>query len=132
MDTGPNTDEGSQRAQTERDILLIEDDTFVQAIVNHHLSSRGYRVWVASDPMEARSLMDLHADTIRLLIVDSGLPVQSGESVAEELKERFGKTRVLMISGYPKPESVPDAYPFLQKPFTGEELANRVEALLGE
>lgn len=112
-------------------ILLIEDDAFVQDVVKHHLSSQGYEVWVASDAEAARRMMDEHEHDVRLLVVDSGLPVQSGESIADELKLRFGK-RVLLISGYPRPgEPEDEEYPFLQKPFTGSQLVERVEELLG-
>jgi DNA-binding response OmpR family regulator len=111
-------------------VLLIEDDAFVQDVVRLHLSRQGYEVWVAPDAETARQLMQQHEDDVRLLVVDSGLPVQSGESIAEELKSRFGK-RVLLISGYPRlgdPED--EIYPFLQKPFTGAHLVERVEELL--
>ena len=108
-------------------ILLIEDDALVQTVVSQHLRAHGYDVWIAPDAVAARALMDEHADSIGLLVVDSGLPVQSGESLAAELKERFGKTRVLIISGYDRPES---DYPFLQKPFSGADLVERVDALL--
>lgn len=112
------------------DILLIEDDAFVQDVVNLHLTNEGYKVWVAREAESAREIMDRHGRAIRLLVIDSGLPVQSGESIAEELKTRFGK-RVLLISGYPRPgEPEDEEYPFLQKPFTGAQLVKRVEELL--
>lgn len=111
-------------------ILLIEDDVFVQDVVRHHLSNQGYDVWVASDAEVARALMAEHEPDVRLLVIDSGLPVQSGESIAEELKERFAK-RVLLISGYPRSvETEDEVYPFLQKPFTGAQLVERVKALM--
>lgn len=112
-------------------ILLIEDDAFVQQVASHHLRNHGYEVWVASDANAARDIMDEHSDRVKLLVVDSGLPVQSGESLAEELKARFGKTRVLLISGYPRPvEPSEETYPFLQKPFSGAELVERVNELM--
>lgn len=115
-----------ERSSTEG-ILLIEDELLVQTVVGQHLRAQGYQVWIAPDAVSARSLMDEHGHEIGLLVVDSGLPVQSGESLAAELKERFGKTRVLLISGYDRPET---EYPFLQKPFSGAELVERVEELL--
>ncbi|MDQ2985977.1 MAG: response regulator [Armatimonadota bacterium] len=112
-------------------ILLIEDDPFVQEVVSHHLKNQGYEVWVAADPEAARGIMDRHGDHVKLLVVDSGLPVQSGESIADELKARFEKTRVLLISGYPRPvEPSEEMYPFLQKPFSGAELVERVNELM--
>jgi DNA-binding response OmpR family regulator len=108
-------------------ILLIEDDPLVQEVVGGHLRSRGFEVWIADDAQMAHALMDAHGPDVGLLIVDSGLPLQSGESLAAELKQRFGRARVLMISGYSRAES---DYPFLQKPFSGAQLVERVEELL--
>jgi DNA-binding response OmpR family regulator len=108
-------------------ILLIEDDPLVQKVVGSHLRRRGYEVWIADDSETARAMMDSHRGSVELLIVDSGLPVQSGESLAAELKDEFGPARVLMISGYRQKD---DEFPFLQKPFSGAQLVSRVEDLL--
>ena len=112
-------------------ILLIEDDILVQDVVCHHLENRGYEVLVAPDAEQARELMQKRGSDVRLLLVDSGLPVQSGESIADELKSQFGKTRVLLVSGYPRQQDPSEeAFPFLQKPFTGAQLVSKVEELL--
>jgi DNA-binding response OmpR family regulator len=112
-------------------ILLIEDDALVQEVVCHHLRNNGYEVLVAPDAEQARSLMVEHGDHVRLLLVDSGLPIQSGESIADELKSRFGRTRVLLVSGYPRPRDPADeSFPFLQKPITGAQLVAKVDELL--
>ena len=108
-------------------ILLIEDDPLVQQVVQSHLTARGYSVWMASDSQSATALMEARGDDVGLLIVDSGLPVQSGESLVAELKKRFGSARILLISGYARPEA---EYPFLQKPFSGVQLVKRVEELM--
>lgn len=108
-------------------ILLIEDDPLVQEVVGSHLRAGGYEVWIADNSATARALMDAHGESVGLLIVDSGLPVQSGESLAAELKKEFGRARVLMISGYRQRDM---DYPFLQKPFSGAQLVSRVEELL--
>ena len=108
-------------------ILLIEDDPLVQQVVEGHLTARGFSVWIADDAEMAHALMEAHGEKVGLLIVDSGLPVQSGESLAAELKQRFGRTRVLLISGYSRPGT---GYPFLQKPFSGAQLVERVEELM--
>jgi DNA-binding response OmpR family regulator len=108
-------------------ILLIEDDPLVQQVVEGHLTARGYKVWIAEDSQTATALMEAQGDDVGLLIVDSGLPVQSGESLAAELKRRFGRARILLISGYARPHP---EFPFLQKPFSGVQLVERVEELL--
>lgn len=108
-------------------ILLIEDDPLVQEVVSGHLRARGIPVWIAEDSVTARQLMEEHGSEVGLLVVDSGLPVQSGESLADELKQQFGKTRVLLISGYARPDT---DFPFLQKPFTGAQLVESVEQLM--
>lgn len=118
----------AQQTRSKGGILVIEDDAFVQDVMKHHLTQKGYDVWVAADAAIARRMMDEHSGEVRLLIVDSRLPEQSGESIADELTARFGKC-VLLVSGYPRPDG-PEPYPFLQKPFTGAQLVACVEELV--
>ena len=117
-------------------ILVVEDDPLVQAVIKLQLEHRGHSVMIAEHAAEAKRLLDEKDGDFKLLIIDSGLPIQSGESVAMELKSRFPEPGVLMISGYPegrrREESTKSDLPFLQKPFTGAQLVQKVDELLAK
>lgn len=115
-------------------ILLIEDEESVKELVSLVLTEQGYQVLAASDPIEASQIMDRVDGAVEMLIVDSGLPVMSGEQFADKLIAKFPSTRVLMISGYPdgkrRMDSEKTVYPFLQKPFTPNQLSAKVKEIL--
>lgn len=117
-------------------VLVIEDDPLVQAVIRKHLTNYGYNIYVAEDPIAAKKIVDEYDGDIDMLIVDSGLPVVSGDKVAAEVKERFPSMRVLIISGYPEGRRHEDSpnieFPFLQKPFSGSQLMEKVEQLFSE
>ena len=117
-------------------ILVVEDDPLVQAVIRLQLENHGHSVMIAEHSAEAKRLLDELDGDFQLLIIDSGLPIQSGESVAMELKGRFPEAGVLMISGYPeerrRDESTKSDLPFLQKPFTGAQLVQKVDELLAK
>jgi DNA-binding response OmpR family regulator len=71
-----------------------------------------------------------------LMVMDIRLPDMPGPEVALRIHERHPHIPVLFVSGWT--EGLADAellaslrWDFLPKPFTGEELINRVRRLLG-
>ena len=118
-------------------ILFVEDDVEIQPIIRRILTSRGYEVLVASSPSEAEALFDKRQADISLLLTDVVMPESTGMALYQTLARKRADLRVLYTSGY-TPEEIAkrgeldaDA-PFLQKPFTGAELARKVRGLLEE
>lgn len=115
------------------EILVIEDEPSVQGLIEHALRREGYSVRVASDSREALDYLEGGGDP-DLLIVDSGLPVMSGNELAKKIMDKMPGKRVLMISGYPEGKlaagSHPKGLPFLQKPFKVGELVSAVKQML--
>ena len=117
-------------------ILLVEDEAAVRSLAKKILRSRGYRVLEASDGAIALRLAAGHVGEIDLVLTDVEMPNLGGRGMVEELRELSPEMRVLFMSGYRKDEVFSDMNaarrtPYLQKPFTGEQLAAQVRAALG-
>ena len=120
-------------AERTASILVVEDGDEVRTLIERALVSRGYRVHTAADGESGlHAALDLAPE---LVILDVGLPKQSGFDVARELRRRGFLAPVLMLTAY---NSVPDkvtgleagADDYLGKPFDYHELLARVNALL--
>ncbi len=111
-------------------ILLVEDEDGVRRVVEAMLKRHGYHVLSSASSQEALAAADQHAGVIHLLITDMVMPGMSGRKMAECLVERRPNMKVLYVSGYGDASiSQSDAH-FLQKPFSTDELANKVREML--
>ena len=113
-------------------VLLVEDDISVRSVVMRELMSRGYDVSEASD---GKSALERARATppIDIVITDLAMPQMDGLELARQLEISHPTLPILFISGHPDDQSmqiVRSGRPFLQKPFTGEELVTRLEELL--
>jgi PAS domain S-box-containing protein len=115
-------------------ILLVEDEEIVRSLVEEMLAGLGYTVEVACDGEEAleRIAAGTPAD---LVISDLVMPRLSGRELAQRLDELRPGTPVLFISGYTGDTTaihgpLPQGTAFLEKPFSGAELAGKVRAVL--
>lgn len=69
----------------ERTALLIEDDVFCQKVQSECLRALGYTVEIASDAKTA--IHNLEHRVYHLIVLDLGLPDQSGELVIRATRE---------------------------------------------
>ena len=113
-------------------LLLVEDDPSIGALVTAYLEQTGYRVAWARSGEEALSSFEQHRP--RLVILDIGLPGQDGFDVCRELRAR-SPVPVLMLTA--RDEEVDrvaglevGADDYVTKPFSPRELAARVKAVL--
>jgi CheY-like chemotaxis protein len=128
---------GSLAALTQRGtetILLVEDEEAVRVVAQRMLERNGYRVIVA-DPSDALSLSDELGRQIHLLMTDVVMPRISGATLAARLCERWPAMKVLYVSGYTDGTVaahgvLESGAPFLQKPFTSEQLARKLRGVL--
>jgi signal transduction histidine kinase len=123
-------EQAPHRTGTER-VLLVEDDAAVAAMAQRVLARAGYRVAVVPDAERAQALLPDAA--FDLLVSDVRLPGISGTELAGWLRRRQPGLRVLLVSGYADVEPGADApgpAPLLRKPFTPDELLERVRSVL--
>ena len=116
-------------------ILLVEDEDAVRAVARRGLEMLGYRVLEAARPLRAEELFLENSDQIDLLLTDVVMPEMNGPALHQRLVEQKGPLRVLFMSGYPQNavsqngKLDPDK-PFIPKPFTPAQLAEKVRQVL--
>ena len=114
-------------------ILLVDDEQSVRSIVVKILRRAKYNVLEAENGEAALRISETHPDRIDLLISDMYMPGLRGPEVALALAPMRPGLRVLFMSGYADQDSragVPAGANFLNKPFSGKELAAKVEEVL--
>jgi len=114
-------------------ILLVDDEQSVRAIVLKILRRAGYNVLEAENGDSALRIAEAHTERIHLLVTDMFMPGLRGPEVAARLAQTRPGLRVLFMSGYADQDArtgVPAGANFLNKPFSGADLAKTVEAVL--
>jgi two-component system, cell cycle sensor histidine kinase and response regulator CckA len=116
-------------------VLLVEDETSVRELFRKGLEHRGYKVLAAITPDKALETSRGYAGPIHLLLTDVVMPGMSGLELASRVVALRPQIRVLYMSGYTdeavaRDGLVADDVNFLQKPFTLEELADKVRSVL--
>ena len=84
--------------ESDRGILLVEDDDTFRAVLARALSRRGYRVCEATSVRHAAEIAV--AESPRYAIVDLKLRNDSGLSAVTALKARLPAMRILVLTGY--------------------------------
>ena len=111
-------------------VLVVEDDPTVSAIVCMALERAGYAVRAVGDCESARA--EIEAEIPRVLVMDLGLPDGNGLDVLRELAPQAqGGPAVVVLSGYRQERNVLAAFEagaddFMVKPFSPDELVARV------
>jgi two-component system cell cycle sensor histidine kinase/response regulator CckA len=116
-------------------VLVVEDDPLVRAVIVRELAAQGYRVAEAPDGEVALERIAEARLPFDIIITDLAMPRMDGR----ELAARVGVVRpdlpVLFMSGHPdegtRRAMADGEQPYLQKPFTAEELLGRVAETLG-
>ncbi len=119
----------------EETILVVEDQAGVRQMVVQLLETLGYRVVAAASPPEALRLAEEHEGRFALLLTDVVMPSMSGRQLADRLQRKLGVLPVLYVSGYADDEVLrygvaQGTADLLQKPFTPNQLAERVREII--
>ena len=116
-----------------RTILLVDDEPAGRSIVLRILKRANYRVLEAENGEAALKLAEEHEGPIDLVITDMFMPGLRGPEVVQRLAPKRPGLRALLMSGYADQDArtgVPSGANFLNKPFSAQELAAAVEAVL--
>lgn len=116
-------------------ILLVEDQGSLRALSQEFLEKLGYTVLPAAHADEAMTIAGAFLGNIDLLLTDVVMPGMNGREMANKLKPRRPDMKVLYVSGYAH-----DAFAkagvmgtnegFLDKPYTPEELVQKIREVL--
>ncbi len=116
-------------------ILLAEDDDSMRGFALRALRENGYTVIEARNAEEAARFCEDNAAKISLLLTDTIMPGMNGYELYGLLAKRCSGLKVIFMSGYPDAELVSarpaeEKRPFLQKPFSADDLAGKVREVL--
>jgi PAS domain S-box-containing protein len=127
---------GIHRGLSSEVILVVEDDERVRALSVETLKELGYSVVEASSPLQALRLLD-EDQQVTLLFTDVVMPDMSGRQLADRMREKRPKLKVLYTTGYTRNAIVHNGMldpgtNLLTKPFNLDELAAKVRKILDE
>lgn len=118
----------SQPAST---ILVVEDDSIVRMLIVDVLEELGYQVLEAADGGEAILFLEKKDTVIDLLMTDKSLPVFDGFEVARQARLLRPALPILFASGYAENIDAPADMFVIGKPFSIDQLRDKVKSILG-
>ena len=129
--------EGSraEAAGVGRTILVVEDEEALRRAARRILERAGYGVLVAEDGDEALEVLTSRPGEVDLVFTDMIMPKLGGRGLFERVQAEIGPVRFLVASGYAGREvredhGLPAHVPFINKPWTLDELVTRVSEAL--
>jgi len=112
-------------------LLVVEDDDIVRMLMVEVLDELGYAVIEAADANAALTVLEDPAQSLELMMTDVGLPDMRGEELAHKARELRPLLPVLFASGYAENLNVPEGMHLIGKPFSIDQLRDKVVAILG-
>jgi signal transduction histidine kinase/CheY-like chemotaxis protein len=115
-------------------ILVVEDDSLMRRLTSEALHELGYSVFDSDNAANALAIID-REPKVTLLFTDVVMPDINGKKLADEALRRRPGLKVLFTTGYTANAvvhgGVLDAgVNFISKPFTLDQLASKVRAVL--
>lgn len=106
-------------------IVSLDDDPDFREYIKTVLEGEGHEVRTAATPAEMFGQCESRLPDVVLLDIKMG--VEGGEDVLAEIRRRWSKLCVIVITGYPSQDSMRQkfkqgAFDYLSKPFSIEEL----------
>jgi two-component system, cell cycle sensor histidine kinase and response regulator CckA len=126
---------GNPQTPTRATLLVVDDEEMVCRLAARMLITLGYRVIEARDGHEAVRVLQRDAQRIDGVITDVAMPGLGGQQLGETIARCWPQIRVLYMSGFPAQRvvlegAIDPSQPFMQKPFTEEQLGRKVRQLL--
>jgi CheY-like chemotaxis protein len=116
-------------------VLVVDDEEQIRRAAKRALEHYGFTVLVASDGREGLELFRQREQDIDLVLTDVVMPRMGGGALYQELRAAGKTVPVIFTSGYTgqgQPPSLPidPSVPFLPKPWTIDEMIQRVRDVL--
>ncbi|HEY2049061.1 MAG TPA: CHASE3 domain-containing protein [Caulobacteraceae bacterium] len=121
-------------ARAHETVLVVEDDEKVRHVTVDTLRELGYTVVPASSGNDALKQLKLQP-RIDLLLTDIIMPGMTGRALADTISQSRPDLKILYMTGYTRNAIIHNGVldpgvAFLQKPFTGQQLAVKVRQVL--
>ena len=119
-----------------RDVLIVDDEAPIRAILATHLAGAGFNVHLASNGEQALATVEEIGPALQLVIMDITMPGLSGIETWSQLRKTHRELPIIMSSGHPQ-EALQDLEGwnpacdgFIQKPYRSQSLLLAVASLL--
>jgi DNA-binding NtrC family response regulator len=116
-------------------ILVVDDEDALRTVLSGELASEGYDVRTATDGDDA--IANLQKDGFDLVLLDIKMPRMNGFEVLKFVKEKYPKTKVVMLTGFADLKNAIEskklgAEDFVSKPYDLVDLLTTIERVLSE
>lgn len=116
-------------------LLLVDDEERFAAVLAEGLRHKGYAVDTVNDGVKGYTRISLHRNDYDLVVLDLMLPGMSGLDILRQMRAEGITLPVLVLTARGEEEQkvnllLAGADDYLVKPFSFEELAARVQAIL--
>jgi len=111
-------------------VLVVDDEHSLRVATHRILASLGHNVLHAATASEALRICSEHRGAIDLVVTDIFLTDWRGHELAGRLRQMQPDARFLFVSGDPKASDLVNGAPFLAKPFSKQQLIDRVGLVL--
>lgn len=111
-------------------ILVVEDDDIVRMLIVDVLEELEFSVLEAADGESALNTLRDQSKLIDLMMTDHGLPDMTGSELAEKARQQRPTLPVLFASGYAENIDVPADMHVIGKPFSIDQLRDKVKDIL--
>lgn len=136
----PPSQRGPEIFKGEGNIVVVEDEEMLRKVQRKLLEKMGFRVIMFDGAKsilnffegKANEPLPFTSDKTDLIISDVKMPDMNGPKLIEELRKNNPDIKVLFVSGHSDETHGINSleYPFMQKPYSYEELADTLKRLL--
>jgi CheY-like chemotaxis protein len=117
-------------SDTPSTILVVEDDNIVRMLIVDVLEELEYKVLEADGCEQALEFLRNEVQPIALMMTDVGLPVMDGRELAKQARLVRPGLPILFASGYAESIDVPEGMNVIGKPFSIDQLRDKVKKIL--
>jgi DNA-binding response OmpR family regulator len=115
-------------------VLVVDDEEAVRRLACRMLTWSGYQALEARHGREALSTIAEYPGPIHLVLTDMKMPGMNGRELGREIQARWPGKPILYMSGFASEVFANGLLereaPFIAKPFTQDDLAAKIRALL--
>jgi len=114
-------------------ILVVDDDAIVIKSCRRILEAEGFEVTTVPSADEA--LQKIQTLDFDILLMDVKMPKHDGIFLMQEINKNWPDIPIIVMSGYPTPETIADVYKlgalqFISKPFRPDELIKTIREVI--
>jgi two-component system, OmpR family, response regulator len=131
---GPKTFE----AETNRTVIVVEDDRVTVMVLEHMLSRHGFTVQTARDGRQAGDFIERLATPPVLILLDVMLPYIDGFELIKKIRQReaWAEVPIIMLTSKSQEQHIvraldDGANDYVVKPFRPGELMARIRRVTG-